>query len=78
MPKIGLKLTTLRSRGTCWWEGGVCACVPQLVKCLTLDFGSGHDPRVVSLLSALSWSWMLSLPLPLPLPTPRLKSCIIY
>ena len=45
----------------------------QLVKCLTLDFGSGHDLRVLGLSpvlgSALSGdSARDSLPLPLPLP----------
>ena len=52
--------------------------VAQLGKCLTLDFGSIHDLRVVRLCpmsptpSDLVWSRLEILsPLPLPLPLPR-------
>ena len=46
--------------------------VAQLAKCLTLDFGSGHDLKKVSLIpnGAPHWVWsllnILSLALPLP------------
>ena len=52
----------------------------SLVKCLTLDFGSGHDPTVVrsspvlgSLLAAWNLSGILSLSLSLPIP----HSCVV-
>ena len=46
----------------------------QLVQHPTLDFGSGHNLRVVRLSPTLGWMWslfkMFSLPLPLHLPCP--------
>ena len=57
-----------------WWG----AWVAQLVKCLTLGFGSSHDFRVVrlSLHQALCWAWsllkILSLSLSLCASTPSL------
>ena len=44
--------------------------VSQLVKCLTLDFGSGHDLRVLR--SSLEWRLLKILSLPLPLCPPSL------
>ena len=43
------------------------AWVAQLLRCLTLDFGSGPDPRVVrsSLVLGTQSAWDSSLPLPL-------------